>query len=160
MEGSDGTWESRHAGFFELPKEKRLELALACLARVDLDRRDDAFAMLRRRYPDAPEQLLQAGAYHLFWKLPDVLRDTLAQIELALREDDPDLNWGVVSDALFHLYNWLQVKALLPWGKQAVWEELEELRVLIKADDKEGAMGTLQRLMDQIEGGASAPKME
>ena len=158
MDDRDGTWASRHAGFYELPEATRLELALACLARGD--RRDEAFAMLQRRYPDAPEELLRSAAFHLYWKLPEVLRDTLAQIELALRESDPELHWGVVSDALYHLYNWLQVEALLPWGKQAVWEELEELRELIKADDKDGAMGTLKRLMDQIGGSASEPRIE
>ena len=158
MGDDQAEWESRHSGFYELPEEIRLKLALACLARAN--RRDEGLSILNARYPDAPEDLLRSGAYHLYWKLPEILRDTLAQIELSLREKDPNLHWGVVSDALYHFYNWLQVMALLPWGKRAVWEELEEIRELIKADDKDGAIGTIQRLMEQIGGSASEPKIE
>jgi len=161
MADDSDQWESRHRGFYELPDSERLKLALACLDREELkERRDAGFKILERQFPDAPVSILHSGAHHLYWKLPEALRDTLAQIELSLRHEDCDLHWGVISDSLYHLYNWLQVQALLPWGKQAVWEELEEVQELIKADDKDGAMGTLKRLMDQIDGSAREPSFD
>ena len=40
-------------GFYERKDSERTKLALACLARPELERRDDGFAILREKRPDA-----------------------------------------------------------------------------------------------------------
>ena len=86
--------------------------------------------------------------------------DTIAQIELSLRKKDPDLHWGVISDALHHLYCWVQIDAVLPWGKKALWDELEEVRDCLKQDDRDGAMATLTRVINQINADGKEPQFD
>jgi hypothetical protein len=81
------------------------------LARAYLDRRaaspEEHMAHLRRLYPDAAEELLDALRFHLFVDLPGALVDLMAEMELILRDRDRRLDlFGEAYHLVYHLYNY------------------------------------------------------
>ena len=150
----------RMEAFHRLSRNQRLELAAALFRRPAEHPNPEALAKLRHAFPQASEELLLAGTYHLYTELPGALCDLLAQIELSLRDRDHELHYGFVWEVLYHLYNWLQVQAVVPWGKRDVLDEIREAVSLVKTNDTAGAIGTLERLLEQIGGSSKHPDFE
>lgn len=157
--GDEGYTE-RLRKFHGLSAGERLALAEAILRRGEDERGSRGVEILRSRYPAASLDMIRTCAYHAYRELPGALRDLLAWAELCLREREHDVHSGLMFDALYHLYNWLQVEALVPYGRQEVFDELKEACECLEKDDKEGALGTLKALMERFEGHISPPDVE
>jgi hypothetical protein len=126
-----------------LTPEARRELALALLNRTDA--RAVGASILRAEYPNAPGPMIDTAAFHLFDEGSRAVVDFLAELEYCLRERKvffPGYGWEV----LYHLYNWLQLQALLPHGMQDVACRIDEIKELIGdgyPDDAQKALGEL-----------------
>jgi hypothetical protein len=144
--------------------EESLELVKALFARPDMA--EDGRMVLTRHYPQAPEEMLSAARYHLYTEAPRALLDMLSAIELSLRTPGTGrdtghyLLYGEVFHILYHLYNYLQIEAILPVGKKGLLELLAEVKELIGEDDKEGAMSSLEEINSLLESCESPPRIE
>src|SRR5262245_17526510 len=71
-------------------------------------------AALVQAFPEAPPAMLDTAAFHLFTDGCGAAAEWLATLERFLRQPDEGLDFGATWHLLYHLYNWLQVEALLP----------------------------------------------
>lgn len=143
----------------DLPKDwtARLDLALALLARTNRWR--DGLAAMRATYPKAPEASIESATHHLFGDLPGAFVDMLAISELALREPGRELGYGASYHALYHLYNWLQFRALLPEGMQGFHELVKQLEELADDGDLTAIRSTVAELRDRVDATLSPPQL-
>lgn len=137
------------------PGQDELELAIALAKREN--RYEEGLEKLRQRYPDAPDALLRAAAYHLYGELVGAFISALAQIERTLRGSENGLGEPHVSDSAYHLYNWLQLEALLPWARADFFAELKALKECLSDDDVKGARELLETIFQQFEGSSPPP---
>ena len=146
--------------FHALTADQRLELAVAILSRKPLERRDSALELFRAAFPHAAEEMYISGAFHAYSELPDAARDLLAWLELCLRETRHEQHHGIMFDILYHLYNWQQVESLIPYGREDVFVDLKSVKKCLEGGDKEGALKTLEELMERFRAGTSPPQIE
>ena len=90
---------------WDISEDERLALALALLARQDLQ--GDGEAVLRRLYPSVPQEMIDTAVYHVFTEGASSVLAYLADAELVLREPDRTPDAGVTWTIIHHLYNWL-----------------------------------------------------
>ena len=143
-----------------LSVEERTALSLAVLERTPKERAEKGQELLRREYPSAAPEMIHSAAFHAYMELPNALRNCLAWLELCLREDKHDQHSGINFDVVYHLYNWLQAETLIPWGRQDVFDSLNDIKDCLRNDDKEGAIGNLEALLERFESSVSPPEVE
>ncbi len=134
--------------------EEQIELIRALLARGD--READGLVILRRLYPRAPEAMLHTAAYHLWVEAPLAALQLAAETEVALRRGDTGV-FGAQYEVLDHVYNWLQLEALLPEGHHGLLEDIRDARSSIESGNLEAALKTLDGLKQRLEGDLSLP---
>jgi hypothetical protein len=61
---------------------------------------------------------------------------------------------------LYNLYNLSQAEALIPVGRQEVFDWLAEVKQALESDDREGALANLKALMEKFESRESPPDVE
>jgi hypothetical protein len=144
-------------GIYALSVEQRRELALALLARSDIGK--DGLEALRKQYPSVPDAMLHTAAHHVYVDGPGAVLDFLADAELAIREPHHEVDYGPASEVLYHLFNWLQLRAIFPEGKQDLLDLVDELDKLVRAKDWDAVAGISEELKDVIEGSRSPPDM-
>lgn len=130
---------------------------VAQLLRRGISRQADGESRLRQMHPDASEESLRAAAFHLYRELPIALVSLLAEIEISLREDKRTVGHGIVWDAIYHLYNWLQLSALLPWYHQDISDQLSATLEALEGGDTDFAIREMKKLRDKGLGSASPP---
>ena len=140
-----------------LATDQCVELALTLLRRTDMAER--GITILRQIFPDAPEEPLNTGAFHLYRELPLALMQLLAEIELSLRDPARLVDHGAVWHVVYHLYNWMQLAALLPWARRDIADEVQEAIKALEGADAEFALRTLQKLARQLEGAVLPPSV-
>jgi len=138
-----------------LSEDEKLDLAIALAKRQNLF--DLGLARMRQQYPSAPDALLQSGAYHLYAELAGAFIDVLAQLELTLRNPQHRIAEVQVFHPAYHLYNWLQLEALLPWARADFFAELKALKECLSGDDVKGASELLETIFQQFEGSSPPP---
>ena len=148
---------SNQEDVYLLSLSRRRELALALLSRSHADR--DALAAFKRKYPSAPEKMLSTAVHHLYGDGPQAVIDFLADAELAIQNPSHEVGYGPASDILYHVYNWLQFRAILPEGKQLLLELLSQLEGAVKDDDRELILSTVEEFRDVLEGSRQPPEM-
>lgn len=142
-------------GIYRFTFQQRRELALALLARAK--RAQEGLEALRRRYPAVPDTMVRTAAHHVYVDGPDAVLDFLADAELAIREPDHEIGFGPSSDLLYHVYNWLQFRAILPEGKQDLLDLVEELKEYVHDKDWNAMDKTVQELDDILQGSRTPP---
>lgn len=153
-------FEARLKAFHELNGQARLELATALLARSSQGRGEEAFVIVRSQFPSVADNLARSLAFHAYQEMPDVALSLLAWIELNIREGVHERHAGLDFDLRYHLYNWLQAEALVPYGRQDVFDELAEIRDCLKRNDKKSAAAILDSLIERFETSAHPPDVE
>jgi hypothetical protein len=154
------TDDQRWKEFTSLSEDQRIELAMALLRRDQYARRDAGFELLKKEYPTAAESILRSAAFHAYWEGPRDFCSLMAWSELNLRRGEHDWPHGLGWNALYALYNVLQVEALVPYGARDVLEDLAEIKECLENDDKAGAAGTLEHLIKTFEASKSPPLIE
>ncbi len=149
------TDHARKLGIHALSGDQRRELALALLARPK--RAEDGLEALQRKFPTAPSSMVHTAAHHVYEDGPDAVIDFLADAELAIRETDHDLDMGVTSELLYHVYNWLQFRAILPEGRRDLVDLVAELKEFTKDKDWDAVAKTVQELEDLVKGARTPP---
>ena len=147
--------EDKQGWFYKLPEDEKTRLALAVLQRHDM--RSVGLEVLRKRFPSAPEPMLSAAVFHLYVELPRALRDLLAQIELSVTKPEHGLHYGVTWEAIYHLYNWLQLEALVPGSQQHLLDHVRDLKECLGDKDMDGAAKILADIEDHLDGSISPP---
>ena len=142
-------------GIYRFTERERWELAAALMARPH--RRDDGRRAIRAAYPQAPEEMVSTGAHHLFGDGAEAAVDLLAAAELLIRDPTQELDAGATVHLTYHLYNWLQFRALLPEGRQDVLDLVKQLRSAVNDNDMEFVRATVAELEDVVEGHRSPP---
>lgn len=143
---------------FALPHEERLALAMALLKRPR--RRPEGREAVRAVFPQAPEEMADTAAHHLFGDGVDAALDLLAAAELMLRAPGRDLDRGTVQHLAYHLYNWMQFIALLPDGKQELLDLVAQLKEAVEENDLPFIRQTAELLGDVVGGSRSHPVVE
>jgi hypothetical protein len=143
-------------GIYALPREERLELALALVRRSD--RGERGLEAFRAAHPQAPEAMIRTAAFHLYVDGPNAVVDFLAEAELFLREPSREVDLAPTVELLYHVYNWLQFQELLPSAKADVMELLALLKECVADDDRDGIVRTAQELEDVLEGSQNPPE--
>jgi hypothetical protein len=147
--------ERPKTGIYALPPEERRKLAEALMSRRS--RRNEGFAAIRQAFPNAPEEMAHTAAHHLFGDGPEAAIDFLAAAELMIREPSKELDGSATVHLAYHLYNWMQFRALLPEGRQDVLDLVKQLREAVEENDMEFVRATLESLEDVVEGHRTAP---
>ena len=144
--------------FHDLTPEERFALACALLKRPDI--RADGLKALRKLYPEAPKEMLDALIYHWYLDLPGTLVSLLAQIELSLQDPLPWFHTALIMDVINYLYKVLQVKALIPYSKGDVIGDLKAIKDSVSREDKADAIEGIQELIDVFDGSTWPPSIE
>ena len=133
----------------------RRELALALLSRAHPDA--DGLAALRRKHPSVPEPMLRTAVHHLYVDGPQAAVDFLADAELAIENPSHEVGYGPASELLYHVYNWLLFRAIMPEGKIDLLDLLAQLERAVKDDDRDLILATVAELRDVIDGHRQPP---
>ena len=70
------------------------------------------------------------------------------------------MHLGVTYEVLYHIYNWMQFRELLPDGRQHILELLAELKQFVEEDDRAAIRSTAQELEDALGGSRDYPQFE
>jgi hypothetical protein len=84
----------------------------------------------------------------------------LADAELAIRHPGHELDYGVTWEILYHLYNWLQFRALLPDARGDLLSLLEDIEYTVEHDDRETLLKAVGELREVIDGHRQQPEVE
>jgi hypothetical protein len=140
-----------------LARPETLALVQALLGRGGVaEAAADAF---RRAYPDAPPPMIEAAAYHVFRDGVGAALDWVAAAERFLRDPEAGFDYGATAHAVYHLYNWQQLQALLPIGREGVLERLADLRLFLSENDPEAAAGVVKQLEELFRGDVRPPEV-
>jgi len=134
-----------------------LNLLGALLERPDATK--DGEANLRREYPDAPDESVRAFAHHLYRELPHALLGFLGEIERSLEDGGGRIDPGKTWHLLYHLYNLVQLEALMPWCREDLVSEINAAIVALEGDDRKFALNTMIRLRDLSRGEMAPPAL-
>ncbi len=145
-------------GIWPLSSDERLALARALLARPT--RAADGRASLRRRYPSAPEAMIDSATHHVYVDGPEAVVDFLADAELAIRDPAHELDQGVAYHVLDHVYNWLQFRTLLPEAKTDMLALLDQIEEAVKDDDRDYLLASIAEFRRLLEATRNAPDFE
>ena len=143
------------SGIYAVPPQDRWKLAEALMSRPS--RRSDGFAAIRLAFPTAPEEMARTAAHHLYGDGPEAAVDFLAAAELMIREPSKDLDGSATVHLAYHLYNWMQFRALLPEGRQEILDLVKQLREAVEENDMEFVRATLESLEDVVDGHRTSP---
>ena len=145
------------SGVYALNDAERLELALALLKRPD--RYAAGRAAFRRAFPEAAEAMVSTATHHVFGDGAPAVLAFLADSELFVRDPEQHkMSFGVVSEVLYHLYNWLQFRELLPDGRKNVLELLAEMKQFVADQDLDAITKTAEQLEGALEGHRDYPQ--
>jgi hypothetical protein len=145
----EGLADDPYDWYYKLPDEEKLSLAIGSMRRSDA--RASGLEVLKKRFPSAPQAMLDSAIFHLYLELPRALRDLLAQIELSITKPEGHLHWGVTYEALYHLYNYLQLEALMPGAQQHLLDHVRDLKDCLTEKNLEGAVKVLEDIENHLE---------
>jgi hypothetical protein len=144
-------------GIYALTEAERQELAFALLRRTD--RYAAGRAAFRRAFPEAADQMVSTATHHVFGDGPPAVVAFLADSELFLRDPEGhQMHFGVVSELLYHVYNWLQFRELLPDGRRNVIELLDEMKRFVADQDLDAIKKTAEELESALGGSRDYPQ--
>ena len=154
--------EPEHSGpqneIWSLSRGEQLVLVQALFARSDWTA--DGRGLVRELYPSASDPAVSTGAHHLFVDGPDALLRMLAALELSLRTRQMKVDYGVVWELLYHVYNWQQFEALLPGGSGELGQFVDEALQFIQDGDVEAARKHLEEIKDRLDGHRDVPSFD
>jgi len=113
-----------------------------------------------RAYPNAPSEMLDTAAFHLFTDGREAAAEWLTNLERLLQRPEDGLDFGATWHLLYHLYNWHQFQALLPCGRTGLKEQLGDALKFLEEQDSEAAKRVLENLRAALEGQLKPPKVE
>jgi hypothetical protein len=136
-------------------KRETLELVHALIGRGEIW--EAATIAFRRAYPDAPPHMIEAAVFHVFRDGVGAALDWVAGAERFLRDPSAGFDYGATWHVIYHLYNWLQVEALLPVGRNGVLDRLNDIKQLLAENDPQAAMETVKELEKLFRGDVQPP---
>jgi hypothetical protein len=104
--------------------------------------------------------MVETAAFHVFTDGVPAAVAWLAAAERFLRDPGAGLNAAVTCHLLYHLYNWQQFQALLPVGREAVLELLQDAKQFLAEEDPQAVGRVLDHLEDMFSAGLQPPNIE
>jgi hypothetical protein len=104
--------------------------------------------------------MLDTAAFHLFTDGCAAAFEWLASLERFLRDPESGLDPGATWHLLYHLYNWQQVEALLPWGPSGLAERLADAKQFLSEGDLVAAERVLAELQTAMHGELRPPEVK
>ncbi|HMB93355.1 MAG TPA: hypothetical protein VKP65_21060 [Rhodothermales bacterium] len=140
--------------------EENFDLARALFAREN--RSEDGRKLMLKQFPDAPEEMCYTLAHHAYTDGASAAVGLLVELELALRNEDyVHLDkYGARHELLYHLYNWLHLEAVMPFGRPALLKEIDDIQEALDRADVEEAKEILEELKDRVEGHTIPPDID
>lgn len=134
----------------------KLEIVQALFKRTNPQQ--DAINIFRKKYPRASEEILHTLSHHLYVDGHDDLLNMLCELELFLRGETSHIDYGRISNIMYHLYNYQLVEGMMPDSAQDVIDDIKEVKSLINEDkpDIESINRILDDLTDIMEGSSSS----
>jgi hypothetical protein len=132
------------------------------LVRALLDREDTAgaaAAAFRAAYPDSPQSMIEAAIFHVYRDGIGAALEWVAAAERFLRSPDEGVDYGATWHVVYHLYNWLQLQAVLPIGRAGVLERLSDLRLFLTEGDTKAATRVIAQLEELFRGDVEPPNV-
>ena len=145
-------------GVYALDAQQKLDLAIALMARPR--RAEDGRRAFQAAYPEAAPEMIGTAAHHVYNDGAPALIAFLADAELFLRDPSHRLHLGITSEVLYHIYNWLQFRELLPDGRRNVVELLSELKKFVAEDDRAAIVATTEELEEALGGSRNYPQFD
>ena len=124
------------------------------------DRIEVARETFRFKYPEATEQMVSAAVFHLFTDGVDACVQWLADLERFLSDPDHQLCHGASSHLLYHVYNWHQLESLMPHGKSAMHNLLDDILESVDENDMDGVRTAASEFKAILEGHDVPPSVE
>ena len=124
------------------------------------DRNELARDVFRRKYPEATDQMVSAAVFHLFTDGVDACVDWLADLERFLSDPNHQLCHGTSSHLLYHVYNWHQLESLMPHGKSAMHDLLDDILESVTDNDMDGIRSAANEFKAILEGHDVPPSDE
>ena len=143
-----------------LSTDETLELLASVMQRSAIDRQEAAVEILRKKYPDAPDEMLRTAAFHVYFDLPTQMIDFAVKIELSLRKNEANDFYGEIFGILYNLYNALMFERLVPEGKAGLIEQLDEIQECLKAKDYDCVQHGVEVLKRALDGSESPPDFD
>ena len=138
-----------------LSYEQKLELIKTLFEREDI--RKEASEAFIYKYPHASKEMVNTAIFHVYVDGMKSLLDWLVDIELFLQDSKHDLDEGLTYHVLYHLYNWLQFKTLLPDTTEDIVNKIDDIEMAIKDNEANVALDLLEELKDKYHGGLNYP---
>jgi hypothetical protein len=135
-----------------------MELVHSLLQRTNL--REAADAAFKKRYPDAPQHMIESATFHVFSDGIGAALEWVAGAEQFLRDPSKGLNSASTYHVLYHLYNWQQLEAILPAGRAGMLEWLDDLKHYLAEGDMEAAERARQQLEEMLQAGLRPPQID
>jgi hypothetical protein len=104
--------------------------------------------------------MLRSPAFLYYFDLPKKLVELAGQIEFSMREKRFFLDYGIISEILNHLYNTLLMESFLPFGKQRLFELINEVEDCLENNDLENVKLNLEDLKTELDGFAKPPDID
>jgi hypothetical protein len=145
-------------GVCALTAQQKLDLAQALMAREHRTR--DGRGAFRAAYPEVAEEMIGTAAHHVYTDGAPALVAFLADAELFLRDPSHRMHLGVTYEVLYHIYNWMQFRELLPDGRKNLLELLDELKQFVAEDDRKAIVATATQIEDALNGSRDYPDFE
>ena len=114
----------------------------------------------RRKYPEATEQMVSAAVFHLFTDGVDACVEWLIDLERFLSDPDHQLCHGASSHLLYHVYNWHQLESLMPHGKSAMHDLLDDILESVADNDMDGVRSAASEFKAILDGHDVPPSVE
>jgi hypothetical protein len=138
-----------------LVSPETLELVHALLGRTEVPER--AAAAFRQAYPDAPPHMIDAAVFHVFRDGIEAALDWVAAAERFLRDPAARFDYGATSHAVYHLYNWLLLEALMPIGRGGMLDRLADINLFLSENNTKAAAGVVKQLEELLRGDVPPP---
>jgi hypothetical protein len=124
------------------------------------DRIELARQMFRVKYPEATEPMVSAAVFHLYVDGVDACVEWLAELERFLADAEHKPSSGASLHLLHHVYNWHQIKSLMPHGKYMMHDLLDDILESVAENDMVGVNNAASELKAILDGNDTAPSVE
>jgi hypothetical protein len=101
--------------------------------------------------------MIDTAVFHVFRDGVGAALEWVAAAERFLRDPGHGIDYCATSHLVYHLYNWLQLEALLPIGREGILERFADVKLFLAEGAQEAAIDVLKQLEDLFRGDLPPP---
>ena len=100
-----------------------------------VERREKGLEALRKKYPNAPESMIDTAIFHAYVDGMHACIDWIVSLAEFLEDPKKGFNMGKVYHLLYHLYNLMLIENMLPVGSDKLLEIAVDMKIFLKKKD-------------------------